>query len=352
MKTMLVFLVPLLVVVGSGWLTTWATLTPPDPRQLMTGDSPAAHQIGREHRVQGIGYVEPVSELRRLVFKANGVIARCQAEIGRTYKKGDILMELDNDEQRAELDVAEAEWTLARADQAKALSGPSPHQIEAAAHRVSLLKEQERYWTREHERYASLASRNSATKAECERTATELNQRRVELREAEAELRNLQESVRVEDRDLASARVGAAKSRLELARQHLEQTILRAPFDGTVLEILKRDGDGARLLDPEPVAIFADTSRLRVRAEIDERYIANLAVGQKSVCFGRGLGDRRYPGRIVLVKPVMGKKTVFSHSSTERKDLDVIQVLCDMDGSFRAPIGLEVDVVVTTDASP
>ena len=49
--------------------------------------------------IQGIGFVEPVSEVRKLVFKVNGVIAKCSADLGRSYQKGALLMELGNREQ-------------------------------------------------------------------------------------------------------------------------------------------------------------------------------------------------------------------------------------------------------------
>jgi hypothetical protein len=58
----------------------------------------------------------------------------------------------------------------------------------------------------------------------------------------------------------------------------------------------------------------------------------------------RGLGNTRYPGTVTLVKRVMGNKTVFSHEASERKDLDVIQVLIDLPDDFSAPLGLQVDV--------
>ena len=102
----------------------------------------------------------------------------------------------------------------------------------------------------------------------------------------------------------------------------------------------------ARLFDPELVALFGDPTRLRVRAGVDERVVAGLKIGQKATVFGRGLGARQHCGRVVLIKSIMGKKTVFSRSASERKDLDVIQVMVEMDQGFAAPIGLEVDVTV------
>ena len=45
-----------------------------------------------------------------------------------------------------------------------------------------------------------------------------------------------------------------------------------------------------------------------------------------------------------LVKAIMGKKTVFTKSSTERKDVDVLQVLIDLPEGTTLPVGFEVDV--------
>jgi HlyD family secretion protein len=68
--------------------------------------------------------------------------------------------------------------------------------------------------------------------------------------------------------------------------------------------------------------------------------------GQQVVVRGRGLGERAVPGTVVLAKPVMGKKTVFSRAASERKDLEVIQVLVDLDEPLVAPVGIQVDVQV------
>ena len=71
-----------------------------------------------------------------------------------------------------------------------------------------------------------------------------------------------------------------------------------------------------------------------------------MRTGQAAVVFGANVGNREYPGRVVLVKPVMGDKTLFSRSSRERKDLQIVQVLIEMDPEFRTPVGLRVDVAI------
>jgi multidrug efflux pump subunit AcrA (membrane-fusion protein) len=84
-----------------------------EPSTIPGRSGPPSHE---QKSIQGMGFVEPVTEVRKLVFKVDVVIARCPAEIGRTYKKGDVLMELDNREQLASIAVAEAEWKLAESE--------------------------------------------------------------------------------------------------------------------------------------------------------------------------------------------------------------------------------------------
>jgi HlyD family secretion protein len=49
---------------------------------------------------------------------------------------------------------------------------------------------------------------------------------------------------------------------------------------------------------------------------------------------------------------MMGKKTVFAHAAEERKHLDILQVLIDMEPGFQAPVGLQVDVKIHVKAGP
>jgi HlyD family secretion protein len=296
--------------------------------------------------VQGVGYVEPESEVHRLFFKVDGVIGQCPARPGDVLKKGDVVMALDDRDQRVDVAVAEAELELARARRCRTLAGIEPFAIAAAADKVDLLREQLRYADKEYDRNRGLLHHGAVSDFDNELTTTARVQREAQLRQAEAEFRHLKNYVRPEDRELADAEVRCAEARLGQARQRLWDTVLTAPFDGTVVEVLKREGDAQRVIDPQPVAVFADLRRLRIRVEIDERYARGVRAGQRAVAFGRSLGDETVAGRVVLVKQVMGKKTVFAQTAEERLDLDVLQVLIEPDGPFAAPAGLRVDVKV------
>lgn len=302
--------------------------------------------------VHGIGYVEPASEVHRLCFQVGGIIRRCLVDVGDTVQKGDTLIILDDVHQQTALAVAEAELRVAEAERARVVLGVDQFQIHAAQRAVELWTEKVEYATRVAVRCRRLRQRDATSQSECDEAETSLRQATVQKKRMEARLQHLEHAVRAEDRQLADAKVTLARRRLERARRKTADTRLAAPFDGTVLEILRREGEAVSDVYHEPVLLFGDLRQLRVRAEIDERYVRQIKEGQTAVVSGRGLGARSVRGRVVRVKEIMGKKTVFSRASAERKDLDVVQALIEMDGEFTAPVGLRVDIKVMVDSGP
>lgn len=301
----------------------------------------------KKRAVQGIGYVEPMNDIRKLAFKMDGIIKDCPVEIGQRVARGDVLMSLDDRDEAATVVVSEKQLAAAVAEREQLLAGVHPQQIAAAESKVKRLAESVRHARKHHERIAKLHARTASSESDRDEAETKMLQAEAALLEAKAELVGMREHVRLVDRAVADAAVAQAEAQLIAARARLDQTILRAPSDGRVLEILRREAESSRGPSGEPALIFADDSRLRVRAEIDERYVSLLHEGQAARVFGRGLGGNVYTGNVSLVKRLMGNKTVFSRAASERKDLDVLQVFIDLDESFQAPLGLQVDVEVT-----
>jgi Multidrug resistance efflux pump len=293
--------------------------------------------------IQGVGYIEPVCEIRRLSFKRTGVIGKCAVTVGQTVHKGAALMSLDSATEQMELAAAEAELKVARSERDKIMAGTNKFQIRAAESEVAAAESEAKLAGIELKRQERLSSERVGSVSEADRAESEAARRSAGLRRASANLEYLKNVVTVEDRAMAEAKVVLAESHVATARQRLNDCTLPAPIDGTVLELLHFPGERVSEFAPEPVLIFADLGHLRVRAEVDESYVLNVHLGQELTIFGRGLGSRRVSGNVTYIKSLMGKKTVFAHTATERKDLDVLQVFADLPGDFSAPIGLEVD---------
>jgi len=71
-----------------------------------------------------------------------------------------------------------------------------------------------------------------------------------------------------------------------------------------------------------------------------------LGVGQRAEVCGRNLLGKTYPGRVVVVEKIMGDKPIFTRAASQRKALNVVQVVIEMGRAFSAPVGLQVDVSI------
>jgi HlyD family secretion protein len=311
------------------------------PEQVPT-DTPL--EPGGSGTIEGIGYVEPASEIRQLSPKSGGVIKSCYVKVGDAVRKGDPIIALHGEKEAVAVSVARKQLEVARAEEAQVKSGVNPFRIVAAEKTVNRCQAEYKYAAQEADRIRKLHAGRAASQSEMDSAEARRLQLEASLHQCEAELLHLKNYVRDVDEALTKAKVSQAEANLELAEQQLRDLCVVAPFDGTVLKLLKQPGEGVRMIELEPVVIFGDLSRLRIRAEIDERFVRGLAVGQRVEAYGRNLLGKTFSGRIVGLEKIMGDKTVFTRASSERKDLHVLQVVIEMESGFAAPVGLQVDV--------
>jgi multidrug resistance efflux pump len=312
---------------------------------LITSDT-----LAEQRWIQGIGYVEPASEIRRLAFKHPGILGEYKVVIGQQVKAGDTLASQQNSEEKTAVSLAESQLLAAKAELAKVLAGVNPYEIEAKknAQRVTVLDAE--YAKRKLQRIEHLRSNKFASEDERDLADTSAKLKQADSQRLSAETRYLTHFVRDVDKQLTEAQVAVADAQLQTAQKRLAETYLIAPINGTVLETILRVGESTVSVgSPEPALLLGDMSALRVRAEIDENYALLLKEGQQAVIFGRGLGDKELPAHVALVKNIMGKKTVFAKTATERKDIDVIQAFIVPDKSLQLPVGLEVNVKIAID---
>ena len=239
---------------------------------------------------------------------------------------------------------------LAQANLAQILAGAHPEEIAAKKNAQLYAALDAEYAERKLQRIERLQSNKFASEDDRDLAETTAKLKQAANRRSLSETRYLTHYVREVDQLAAKAEVNVAEAKLLAAKQALAETILTSPINGVVLENILRVGESTYAAgSPEPVLLVGDVTHLRVRAEIDENYAFQLHAGQKAVLFGRGLGDKEIPAHVSLVKKMMGKKTVFAKTATERKDIDIIQIFVEPDKAFSAPVGLEVNVKLALD---
>jgi len=96
---------------------------------------------------------------------------------------------------------------------------------------------------------------------------------------------------------------------------------------------------------PQPILFLADLSRIRVRAEVDERDVGLLRTGQTARVLADAFPGEEFQATVAAIEHLMRRQKVRSGDPAEKNDRDVLEVLLDLSKTAkRLPVGLRVAV--------
>jgi HlyD family secretion protein len=304
----------------------------------------AASPVVNDRLVAAGGLVEPASEARELAAPVVGRIVKVNYEEGDRVAAGDVIAQIENDDLKAQLSGAGAALMARENELLRLKTGAREQEIAAA--RAEL---------READAVAAMArsafERRTALAAKQIVSQEALDQARTDRDTAEARRALIAERLSLLLSPLRSEDVAIAQSNLDAARAHLvetaaqiEKTVIRSPIDGVVLKLYRRAGETVSNLPPTPIATVGDISRLRVRADIDENDVAQIALGQAVWITADAFRDKRFRGTVAQIGFQLGRKNFRNDNPQERVDTKILEVMIDLEPGVRLPIGLPVDI--------
>jgi HlyD family secretion protein len=316
-----------------------------DPR--VTPPAAVAATGGSESRgtvaLASTGRVEGASETIEVGAGLDGVIAELRVREGSRVAAGDVLAVIDRRELTAELGGAHAAAEAARQARRRVLRGSRMEDRERADAEVAAAAAVLAEARSQQERSIQLFTEGVISAAQRDEVRRILEVSEAQLAAARKRAELVKAPPLPEEAARADAEVRSAEERVRALEQMLEKTFVRAPIAGTVLRTLLEPGESFSTLVPRPILSLADTSRLRVRAEVDERDVGRVFVGQRVVVRGDAWDDAGVPGIVVRLGAQMGRKTAKSADPAEKSDRDVLEVLVDVERQDpRLVIGLRV----------
>jgi len=198
-----------------------------------------------------------------------GQISVLTVDEGDLVKKGQLLLELWNNDLKSEAALAEKE-------------------IEAAMAKAAASKLQAEIANRDAERMQKLIRDNAISDQDADKIITEAKVRQAAYEAAKTE-------------------VAASRARLNVVKAHLERTMLIAPFDGIIAKIT---GELSEYVTPSPQGIptpptieILDTSCFYVIAPIDEVDAPAVKVGMDARVIMDAFANKHFPGRVRRIDP-------------------------------------------------
>ena len=160
--------------------------------------------------------------------------------------------------------------------------------------------------------------------------AATLTNARAALARAQDELAKRQAQLRGLDAPLPTpneAQMASARGDLALARVNLEKLKIRAPIDGTVLQLNINPGELAAPSALQPLLSIANLSTLNVRAELDERDISEIKVGQAASVRAAAFPGKEFAGTVTSIAPLVEPSRLGSRGPNNRADVDAVEVV-------------------------
>jgi HlyD family secretion protein len=138
----------------------------------------------------------------------------------------------------------------------------------------------------------------------------EIAQKRADVAQAQAALQQSLNGKRPEEIDELAAAVAAAKAQLQSAQVKLQQTVIRAPFEGVVTQEYATEGafvtpttSASTTASATSTAIIALARDLEVKAQVPEVDIGQIKVGQPVEIVADAYPDKTFKGTVRLVSP-------------------------------------------------
>ncbi|TKJ29046.1 MAG: hypothetical protein CEE40_09740 [Chloroflexi bacterium B3_Chlor] len=357
-----------LVAAGGGWYYY---------ARYVQGETPSAEETTHTATVRrgnlvivagGTGTLIPNTEVD-LSSSSGGRLAGVLVEVGDQVQAGDVLARLDDTDAQsqvtqaeinlrlAELQLAELTGTPDAADLAAAqfqltsaqealedlLNGPSAEEIIIAQADLATAEKQLQQAQSAYDRVSWRPDAGSSSQAMDLWSATaaydkaranyemavadaseeQIAAARASVAQAQSNLNNLLKGATSEEVETAQLNVEQARHNLTSAQIQLEETVLTAPFSGTVIAVAASAGE---MVGTTGIVTLADLSEPLVELYLDETDLDLIAVGYEVEVLFDALPNETFTGQVVRVDPVLvemeGAPTIQALATLEQGEND------------------------------
>jgi len=210
------------------------------------------------------------SDLIRVAPQITGHIVTVHIRDNQTVRRGDLLISIDPEPFRLDVEQRKAQireaQALAAADREAAVV--AKYQEKAAEAALELAQETQH-------RIATLGREGDVSHQSLDAADETLRRAQSDVEGAQAAIAKTQQTLAMHQAGIASAQAA-----LGTAQWRLERTEIRAPADGAINNLTVRVGDAARA--EEPLIGIVDASAWRIIANYKQDYLPDLRIGSSA----------------------------------------------------------------------
>ena len=267
-----------------------------------------------------------VTEIR-LAPEVGGQLAAIKVQKGALVSAGDVVAELSALELTAAVGQARAALAEAVASRDHVYAGVRDEEIASLAAEIAKSKARLEYKQMQLTRTSELAGDDYATQQGLDEAQKDVASARADVAEAEANYTAATAGPTKEELAIADAGVEAATSALGVLERRLDKTILRAPANGVVTEIVAEVGEAIRA--GQPVLVLEESGKQFLSFNVREDSLLGLTVGSNVEVVRQGASEKT-PGIVTELMPLGAFATWQAERAVGDHDLNTLRLRIDL----------------------
>lgn len=268
----------------------------------------AGESAGGDVILNATGYIIAAHKIQ-LASKVVGKVAWIGVDKGDRVRKGQVIVRLEDDEYRAQLQQARGRLAALEARLAELVAGSRPEEIAVAKANLDQARADLENAGVTLDRAKQLAAERVLARQDLDDAQARYHAQAARVASLERTFELVRIGPRREQIDQVRGQILEAEGNLAFFETQLENTVIRAPIDGTILEREVEIGEfvttgfvgerGAKGF----VVSMADLNDLQVELDINQNDFARLGPRQKGIIATDAYPDRRYQGVIEEISP-------------------------------------------------
>jgi HlyD family secretion protein len=289
------------------------------------------------------GRIEPKGGELRIGAQATGKLVELYARLNDKVMAGDLLARIDDEDLQARLVAAEAEVSVRKRERDGENSSGQAKERRTADDAVAASERALFSARRELDRVAIAARVGSLTAEDVTKVRTNVAAWNDKVAADRANARKVHAQSGMPLQTRLESGLALARAELSQVETGIQRTRVRAVTDGTVLQVIAKVGETVAPSAEAALLTVGDMSSLRVRAELEERDVSKVRVGQTVVVRSDAFPGRDFAGKVVIVAQALAPPRLASRGVRRPNDVDVLDVQIDIDGETPLMPGMRVD---------
>ncbi|WP_338463539.1 HlyD family secretion protein [Franconibacter pulveris] len=233
--------------------------------------------------------------------QVTGVVTKVTDKTNRLIKKGEMLFELDKGRYQARVERLQADLVTA-IHNIRALKGQLD---EAIANTSRITAERDRLY-KDYQRYVrgSQARVNPFSESDIDNARQNYLAQEALVKASVAEQAQIQSQLE-STLNGEQSQIVSLRAQLAEATYNLNQTVVRAPDDGYVTQVLIRPGTYAAALPLRPVMVFIPEQKRQIIAQFRQNSLLRLQAGDEAEVVFTALPGQVFAGKLIEILPVV-----------------------------------------------